>query len=162
MPTVKLSTIKRGLLLFWAAWYTLVLATNVCDGLKALGLLTREWAFASGNFAQIGAATAKFALPAALNAVFFVGVLSWQAAAVALFWIAFARARATAWKAATTAFAVGLGLWASFVLADELFITYESGAEATHLRLFVAQLVCLLAIHLLPDASERTERADRG
>lgn len=35
--------------------------------------------------------------------------------------------------------------------ADELFVAFESGVEAAHLRLFIAQLVTLLAIHLLRD-----------
>ena len=41
---------------------------------------------------------------------------------------------------------VGLGLWAAFVLADELFVAYEGGTEATHLRIFTAQLVSLVLI----------------
>ena len=32
--------LKRGLLLFWAAWLSLVFATNLLDGAKALGLLS--------------------------------------------------------------------------------------------------------------------------
>jgi hypothetical protein len=43
--------LKRGLLLFWAAWLSLVLATNLLDAAKALGLLGQSWAFASGNYA---------------------------------------------------------------------------------------------------------------
>jgi hypothetical protein len=39
-------------------------------------------------------------------------------------------------------------LWAAFVLADEVLIAYS--VEATHLRLFAAQLLTLLAIVLLP------------
>jgi hypothetical protein len=40
-------------------------------------------------------------------------------------------------------------LWAAFVLADELLIAYP--VEATHLRLFTAQLATLLTIVLLPE-----------
>src|SRR5690348_11291678 len=40
--------LKRLLLLLWALWLTVVLASNVADGCKALGLLGEGWAFASG------------------------------------------------------------------------------------------------------------------
>ena len=43
--------LKRGLLLFWAAWLSVVFTTNLCDGAKALGVLGESWAFASGNYA---------------------------------------------------------------------------------------------------------------
>ena len=41
--------LKRALLLFWAAWLSVVFATNVLDGCKALGLMGEGGAFASGN-----------------------------------------------------------------------------------------------------------------
>jgi hypothetical protein len=44
---------------------------------------------------------------------------------------------------------VSLGLWAAFLVADEVFIAYP--VEATHLRLFIAQLVTLLAVEVLPE-----------
>lgn len=31
--------LKRLLLLFWTAWFTIVLATNVTDALKEIGIL---------------------------------------------------------------------------------------------------------------------------
>lgn len=37
--TLTATHLKRGLLGFWAAWFSLVTLTNVCDGLKALGAL---------------------------------------------------------------------------------------------------------------------------
>ena len=47
------------------------------------------------------------------------------------------------------AFTTALLLWGAFLVADEIFIAYA--LEATHLRLFVSQLVTLLAIELLPE-----------
>ena len=49
MLPLSLATIKRGLLLFWAAWLSIVLATNLFDALRALDLLGDGWRFASGN-----------------------------------------------------------------------------------------------------------------
>ena len=40
-------------------------------------------------------------------------------------------------------------MWLAFLIADEIFIAYA--VAATHLRLFSAQLLTLLAIELLPD-----------
>jgi hypothetical protein len=44
---------------------------------------------------------------------------------------------------------VSLSLWAAFQVADVVFIAY--GVEATHLRLFTAQLATLLVIELVPE-----------
>jgi hypothetical protein len=40
-------------------------------------------------------------------------------------------------------------LWSAFLVADEVLIAYP--LEGTHLRLFVAHLVTLLAVELLPE-----------
>jgi hypothetical protein len=44
---------------------------------------------------------------------------------------------------------VSLALWAALMLADELVLVYE--VEAPHMRIFMAQLVSLLVLHLVPD-----------
>jgi hypothetical protein len=145
--------LKRTLLAGWAAWLTVVFATNALDGLKALGLTEEGWAFASGNYRFLTETTARYSTPAWLNAVLFAGVITWEAAAAVLFWLAWwtyrgRGARNTAVLYA--AFTVGLSLWLAFALADEVFIAYQ--VEAAHLRLFTAQLVTLLAVELLPEA----------
>ena len=48
-----------------------------------------------------------------------------------------------------TTIVVGLALWATFALADEIFLAYT--VEAVHLRLFGLQLVSVLALRLLPE-----------
>jgi hypothetical protein len=40
-------------------------------------------------------------------------------------------------------------LWGAFLVADEVFIAYP--LESTHLRLFIAYLVTLMTIELLPE-----------
>ena len=44
------------------------------------------------------------------------------------------------------AFVVSISLWATFILLDEVLLIFETGAEATHLRLLIAELLslCLL------------------
>jgi hypothetical protein len=48
-----------------------------------------------------------------------------------------------------TACGLSLALWAAFLVADEIFLAYD--AEATHMRIFSAQLLSLLVFHGLPD-----------
>ena len=67
--------LKRSLLLFWAVWFTLVFATNLCDGAKALGVVQQVWPFASGNYALVVKTTAHCGPPAWLSGVLFLGVL---------------------------------------------------------------------------------------
>jgi hypothetical protein len=144
--------VKRALLALWAAWLTVVLTTNVLDGLKALGLLAPSWPFASGNYGFLSVTTARYGPPAWLNVVLFLGVIAWEGASAVLFWLAWWTYRrpgaGTRWRYA--AFASALSLWLAFATADEVFITYE--VEGTHLRLFIAQLLTLLAVELLPEA----------
>ena len=83
LPAVLL---KRGLLLFWAAWLTIVFTTNLLDGAKALGVLGESWAFASGNYAFMAQTTARYGTPVWVNAVLFAGVIAWEGLAAGLFW----------------------------------------------------------------------------
>jgi hypothetical protein len=143
--------LKRLLLLVWAAWLTVVFLSNLADAGKALGLLGGPWAFASGNWKLIQETTARYGTPAAVNASLFAGVILWEAAAAVLFWRAAwgFRGRSSARQAVYLAFTASLLLWGAFLVADEVFIAYP--LEGTHLRLFVAQLVTLLAVDLLPE-----------
>ena len=138
-------TLKSGVLMFWAAWFTLVVLTNLFDALKAGRVLPAGWTFASGNWELMLKVTAVHATPVAIVGVLFLGVIAWEAGAAVLFW----RAWAAGGRGGLAAFTVGLGLWAAFVLADEIFLAYS--IEATHLRLFAVQLLSVLALRLLPD-----------
>jgi hypothetical protein len=142
--------LKPGLVLFWAVWLTIVFATNVLDGCKALGWLGEGWAFASGNYRFLAETTARYGTPGWLNGLLFLGVIVWEGAAALLFWLAWLRYRRhhAERRLLYAAFTVGLGLWSAFAIADELFIAYA--VEGTHLRLLTAQLATLLAVELLP------------
>jgi hypothetical protein len=144
-------TLKRCLLTFWAAWLTLVLATNLFDAAKAVGLLTESWAFASGNYRAIVETTARYDPPKWLTGLLFVGVLCWEAIAVVMFWLALWRYRGNGKgrRSLYVAFTCGLTLWGAFLIADEVCIAYAM--TGAHLRLFTAQLVTLAAIEVLPE-----------
>jgi hypothetical protein len=143
--------LKRLLLLFWAIWLSVVFLSNLADAGKASGLLGESWAFASGNLKAVEVATARYGTPAGVNAALFAGVILWEGAAAVLFWRAGLRfrGRGSARKAVYVAFTTSLLLWGAFLVADEVLIAYP--LESTHLRLFVAHLVTLLAVELLPE-----------
>jgi hypothetical protein len=149
-PARHVVLLKRGLLLFWAAWLSLVVATNVLDGAKAAGLLGGSWAFASGNYAFLGQTTARYGTPGWVNGLLFAGVICWEGLAAVLFGLAWRTYRG---RLLYPAFAAGLSLWAAFILADEVFVAYA--VEGTHWRLFTAQLATLLAVELLPEGEGR-------
>jgi hypothetical protein len=138
-------TLKSGVLLFWALWFSLVLLTNVLDALKAGRALPAGFSLASGNWELMLKVTGIHATPVPLVALLFLGVVAWEALAAVLFW----RAWAHGGRGGVVAFTAGLALWAAFALADEIFIAYT--LEAVHLRLFGLQLLSVLALRLLPD-----------
>lgn len=149
-------TIKRALLLFWAIYLTLVFTTNVLDAAKALGLLPQAWKFASGNYAFLVATTSRYGAQTEVNAVLFAGVVGWEGLAAFFFWMAMIYFEQRTYI--YPAFGVGLGLWAAFVIADEVCIAYP--VSATHWRLFTATLVTLLAVELLPDKKVLTDKVE--
>jgi hypothetical protein len=143
--------LKRVLLLFWAVWLSVVFLSNLADAAKGLGLLGESWAFASGNLQFIKETTGRYGTPGWLNGVLFAGVIVWEGVAALLFWRAgwTFRGRDSGRKVVYAAFTVSLLLWGAFLVADEIFIAYA--VASTHLRLFIAHLVTLLAIELLPE-----------
>ena len=148
--------LKRLLLFFWAAWLSLVTATNTADALKAAGVLPGSFPFASGNYELVRQVAAPSGLPPAAVAGLFAGVIVWEGTAAALFWRAgrsFRGAKAGGRHGLPVwTFAVSLGLWAAFQLACEALpsqLAYQ--VEGAHRGVFTAQLATLLALALLPD-----------
>ena len=99
------------------------------------------------------------AVPSAVLATLFLSVIVWEGFGTVLFWRAVVVVRSTGRNrdVVIPAFGSGLALMGAFVITDEICIVYD--LEASHLRLFVAMLVSLLFIKLVPD--ERcSEKAD--
>ncbi len=152
MTNLSIITLKRGLLLFWVLWLTVVCTTNGLDGLKAVGLLGAGWKITSGNYALIVQTTAIVSAAAWMNALLFLGVILWEGTAAVLFWRAWQSFRGRLsrnLRPMHTAFAVGLALWTAFVIVDEVLIAYA--IDAVHMRIFIAQLGTYLAICLVPE-----------
>jgi len=62
-------------LFFWALWFSVVVVTNVTDGMKALDLLPDTWPLTSGNYAFIGKVMSIYNPPTALVAALFALVV---------------------------------------------------------------------------------------
>lgn len=144
---LSVTLLARILLLFWALYFTVVALSNLTELLKATHLLPSTWFWVSGNLGFMASGTAKLGAPLWLNRVLLAGVIAWETAAAALFWRALGRPREEA--ALIPPFVVSLALWAIFVVLDEVLLIFETGAEATHLRLFTAELLTLIALRLL-------------
>ena len=146
----NLFPLKLAIVAFWAAWFALVFLTNLFGALKAAGVVGPAWKFASTNFEAVKKALSIYAAPPWLANALFVGVVAWQLLAAALFARAFCVSLGAPLDmgAVDAAFAAGIGLWAAFMLADEITLKYAY--EQSHELLFIAQVACLVALHVLP------------
>lgn len=144
--------LKRGILLFWSVWISIVVLMNSGNALKAAGFLPSDWKLSSGNYQAIAHVTAIYGVPHWADAILFAGVILWESVALILFWRAFRtypRSGASSWRAIYLAFTTLFGLFAAFILTDEIFHDYK--VEADHRGIALLLLVSLLAMHVLPD-----------
>ena len=162
----RFSVIRRGLLLFWALWLSVVVVTNMLNALVTIRVLPAGFVFSSGNWAWIGQTMNPLGVPVLLQAVMFVGVIAWEAAAAIAFWVAFARFRDRPLAAETVAVAaciLNLSLWAAFEILDEVFLAYNP--EGVHRAIFANMILTTLALYVLPAGtatpSENYERHGR-
>jgi hypothetical protein len=146
---VSIVTLIQGLILFWALWISLVVLHNIFDALKELRVLPESWRFVSTNFQGIYDLIGGERTPRWVASLLYVVVIAWEGFTAYLFWVALLASRgAINQSIVITAFTASLTLWAVFMLADEAFGDYELGAA--HLRFFIAQLVTLMFILLVP------------
>jgi len=148
---VHLFALKLALLAFWGLWFSVVFLTNLSDGCRLLGILPTTWKFASQNFQPVAKATGRYLAVAWLPAFLFSCVILWQLLAIILYGWAFVtslRKGDIDELSVNAAFACGLGLWAAFMIADEIFKQYDT--QRSHVLFFGAQLLTLLALHALP------------
>jgi hypothetical protein len=146
--------LRSLVLLFWALWLSAVTASNVTNALRVARVLPQGFAFASSNFELVETTTAIYHAPRPLVWLLFAGVVAWEATAAALFWRALAGARqqpppepaqhAALSAALASAFAVAIGLFAAFMVADELLIAYP--LQGGHMRAFTALCVSFLVV----------------
>ena len=132
-------------------WYLIAFSTNLCDGFAALRVLPKTRPFASGNLNAVCQATTSISASRSLPRLLFAGVVCWQFLAMLLFGWAIVSALSAGsldQEATNAAFLAGLGLWAGFMVADEIFKQYDT--EHSHVLFFMAQLLTLVAVYTLP------------
>ncbi|MEZ0541320.1 hypothetical protein [Fibrella arboris] len=144
--------IKAGLLLFWALYFSVVWLSNTTDALKALNLLPTGFRFVSGNYSLVSKVVGMYGPTAGLAGVFFAGVISWEGIGAVLFWqalIGLLKHTGDSRAAAHRAFGATIGLWAAFILTDEVFLAYEfPGLSTTFFNLFIAEVGSLILFRL--------------
>ncbi len=149
-----LVTVKQGIILFWAVWLTLVVILNLLDVLKNTGVLSTNWKFNSGNFPFMQAVVKVYGTPNAITWALYAGAIVWEIVAIVLLWAALGTFDPSNLRLVNLAFLVNLALWAVFVIMDEIFLAFlvpGFNIMETHRSLFTANLVSLMAIHLLPN-----------
>jgi hypothetical protein len=151
IPVSTLFSFKLGLLLFWGLWYAIAFFTNLCESFHALRAFPSTWPFASGNLRDVTQATKTYSGVRWLPRVLFFGVLGVQLLIVCLFgWAFISSVSAGSLRSdpVNAAFSASLGLWAAFMLADEIFKQYDT--EHVHVLFLIAQLVTFVALHVTP------------
>jgi len=146
--------VTRGLLLFWALWFSVVLGSNAADALRALGLLSEGWRFSSGNFDLLVDSVSVYSLARSWAGVAFTLVLVLQVTTAWLFWRATLDPQLLSQGAkprVLSPFAAGLGLFCAFLVFDEALLTYRRfpNLETTHFVILCALLLSLVLILLL-------------
>lgn len=144
--------IRAGLLLFWALYFSIIWLSNSTDALKALTLLPADFRFVSGNYSLVSKVVGIYRATAGLAGLFFAGVILWEGIGAVLFWRAFVstlrqsgRNRVLAYQA----FGVTIGLWATFIFTDEVFLAYEfPGLSSTFFNLLIAELGSFILLRL--------------
>ena len=148
---LSLAFFKRIIVIFWFVWWLLAFLTDFSNGLKELGAVTTVW-LAGTNYPFLVQTLDAFGVPGWLPPTLFVGIIVWSFSSTILFAIAAITPLhpASRWRArVNNAFIVSLGLWLAFFLADQVVMKFD--LEQNHMVQGGFQLLCFLAIHLLPD-----------
>jgi len=148
---IRIVTIKRGLLFFWASYYTIVCFTNLLDAFKEHGLLPATWGYVSGNFGMIKDVVSIANFSNGIASTLFFGAILWEGTIAVLFWRALVQYSNASFSKVNSAFAMSVALSAAFILIVEGFIAFEKINIMIFFYLLIANLLSLLAIRLLPE-----------
>ncbi|WP_419419214.1 hypothetical protein ACNVED_11810 [Legionella sp. D16C41] len=150
----NLHYIKLSLLFFLACWFFLAALSNLGDFLVANHFIN-DITFRSNNYTEVQAALAVYSISKSLLNIIFIAILVIEFTSALLFSLSFFRFLLgyQTWFTIHLAFMLSMGLWASFLLSEELLIFYKF--EAVHLRWLTFEIVSFLVLHLLPDRYQR-------
>lgn len=149
--SVWIHTIKLGCLLFWSMWFALACMTNLFDFMNIFTLIPPDWRFRSNNYMLLSQVLSVYDTQNwLLNFLFFCNTVVQGAVAIIFFGAVFLYAfKREPWFYINLAFGLSMALWATYLVLEEVFIAYAF--EATHMRLFMFEIIMLLMIHLLPE-----------
>jgi hypothetical protein len=125
-------SVRRALLIVLSAWHGLAAFKNLCDLGASFGIVPAAARWRSHNFAAMEKLLAPLRLPRPVLGALLAGAAGVEAAAA----IAFAR------DDDELAFALAVGLFGSFALADEAMADYE--LDETHREILVFVLTAYL------------------
>jgi hypothetical protein len=142
---------KKLIVLFWCAWWSVALWTDIVGGLAHLGYLQTSWA-PDINYPFLVKSLSMYPLPDWLTAIFFIGIIFWLLLNVVLFayvCCAFNQSKAVWLPRAERAFMASVLLWLAFFISDQLIMDFS--LEANHMIQGGFQLLTWLSLYLLPD-----------
>lgn len=147
---ISVDAFKRMLVGFWAVWWLLAFLTDFIGGLKNAGLVSAAW-LPAANYPAVVSALAPYHVPAWLPVTLFVGIILWETISTVLLTVAALTPMRpqSRWRRRVNAgFIVSLGLWLAFFIADQIVMKFD--LEENHMVQGGFQLLCFMAIHLLP------------
>ncbi len=151
LPSLSGVLINDGIALFWAAWISIVVITNIAAALRVAGLLPATTGLASGNYTAIVKVSDHLSIPHNLDFILFLVIIVWETIAAVLLWraaIYYLENSSLRVGAADTGLGVLLAIFAAFMLADEVFHAFK--VENDHRAIAIFILISLIALHVLP------------
>lgn len=148
MQKVSYNTItyfKKLLIIFWGVWWLSALWTDVVGGLAYLGVLQAEWAPAK-NYPFLVESLKMYPLYSWIPTVLFMGIIVWMSLIVGYFLVTILAiaTKKPFWRLANQSFAISMGLWLAFLLADQMIMNYQ--LEANHMVQACFQLLCWIFV----------------
>lgn len=151
---LSMSLFKRLIVVTWALWWVIAFLTDFLGAMQDLGWFGLVW-LQTGNYPAIVQAIGPFGAPSWLAITLFAGVIVWSfLSALFLSVAAIMPARpGRYWMAWVNAgFIISLAEWFAFLIADQIVQEYD--LEGNHMEQAGVQLLCFIALHLLPDERE--------
>lgn len=142
---------KKIIILFWSVWWLIALWTDVVGGLAHMGWILASWA-PDTNYPFLVQTLKMYPLADWVPLLFFMGIILWSLLCAGLFFWAgmgLNKERAVWMRRAQGAFIVSLTFWFAFFLADQMTMKFD--VEENHMVQGGFELLCYLALYLLPD-----------
>ncbi len=144
--------LKQVIVIFWCLWWLVALWTDIIGALAHIGLVKGSWA-PDANFPFLVKSLQMYHVPISVCVILYVGIV-FMSLLSCIFWINAAlitpTRNYTKWfDRANLAFIVSISYWLIFFIMDQLIMNFD--LEQNHMVQGGFELLCYLAIHLLPN-----------